>query len=80
LEGAGDKLEECPRYVEKPLDVAVMARAMEFYSLDVTEGVEEALAKGMDRLTLVLTSVKNPMAIILPLWFSHPFCFLLGYH
>jgi hypothetical protein len=37
-----------------------MARAMEFYSLDVTEGVEEALAKGMDRLTLVLTSEEKP--------------------
>ena len=49
-----------PGYVEKPLGVAVVARAMEFYSLDVTGAVEEAYAEGMDRLTLVLTSEEKP--------------------
>jgi hypothetical protein len=45
-----------PRYVDKPISVILMAESTKFYSMDATEGVKQALTKGLNKLTLVVTA------------------------
>jgi len=45
-----------PKYVDKPVSVTIMAESMKFYSMDATEAVKQALTKGLNKLTLVVTT------------------------
>ncbi|MEM3608073.1 MAG: DNRLRE domain-containing protein [Candidatus Bathyarchaeia archaeon] len=45
-----------PRYVDKPVGTVLMAKSMEFYPIDATEAVRQALSKGLSRVTLVVTT------------------------
>ncbi|MGC8848862.1 MAG: DUF7594 domain-containing protein [Candidatus Bathyarchaeia archaeon] len=45
-----------PRYLDKPVSMVLMAKSMEFYQMDATEAVRQALSKGLGRVTLVVTT------------------------
>ncbi|MEM3727539.1 MAG: DNRLRE domain-containing protein [Candidatus Bathyarchaeia archaeon] len=45
-----------PRYIENPIGATIVAKSDEFYPMDTTEAVKQALSKGLSKLTLVITT------------------------